>query len=62
MHNAIGCGKPPVEKSDENSEEAMETRSHMEHRYMDSEQCEISGPDLCLFLQYGEGSESEEST
>ena len=52
----------PVEESDESSDEAMETRSEMERRYMDSEQCEVSDPHLWALLQYGEGSESEEST
>ena len=62
MHNAIGRGNFPVEEDDESSDEAMETRSQMERRYMDSEQCEVSEPDLWVLLQYGEGSEREEST
>ena len=62
MHNAIGRGNPPVEKSDGNLDEAMETRPDMERPYMGSKQCEVSDPDLWALLQYGEGSESEEST
>ena len=62
MYNAIGRGNPPVEEPDESLDEAMETRSQMERRYMDAQQCEVSDSDLWVLLKYGEGSESEEST